>query len=101
MNGPRHRNHWRAVLAARMGIGDHVWHPVPSAYRTHCYSLWMARQIAGDFNPSAPRVSDLHRPSGLDRFRALPPYRTVHANALREQVAALLRFERKYLQPTH
>lgn len=89
----RHRNRWRAALYERKGIGHNVWHSAPAAYRVHCYSRMLALDLCGC--PQTPRATRLDCFSAIDLFRAKPDYRTVHAMALRDRVAALLRAERR------
>ncbi|MBX9716304.1 MAG: hypothetical protein K2X42_06870, partial [Burkholderiaceae bacterium] len=91
-----HRTRWRATLQARKGIGDGVWHSVPSVYRTQCYSVMLALDLC--CCAQTPRATRLDRFTAIDLFRVRPEYRTVHAMALRDRVAAILRQERREVQ---
>lgn len=93
--GGQHRPHRLACTASGQSFEDWKRRPV---YKTHCATTAVARRLCiPGWKPGTGLATCLSGDdsTGLTTFRALRPYRSVAANALRAQVAAIVRADRQ------
>lgn len=85
-----------AINASSMTFEEYKLRPV---YKVHCKTTAIARALCGiRVEASMGLATAGSDANGLTTFRALTPYRSVQANALRHQVCKAIQHERKELR---
>lgn len=80
------------------GVGFEVWKHRP-VYRVHCRTYAAAKELCNETVSNRASVLFSADENGLDTFRALAPFRTTQAKALRSRVAGHIRMNRAMRSP--